>query len=49
MGGTEPAKQARLSFTGSEGGEAETATLSSDEALIANDDLNLTSLASSIY
>src|SRR5580658_10577361 len=40
MGGTAPAHQPRLSFTGSEDGEAETETWSG-EALVANDDSTL--------
>src|SRR5580692_2009271 len=40
MGGTAPAHQPRLSFTGSEDGEAETETWSG-EALVATDDSKL--------
>jgi len=39
MGGTAPANQLRLSFAGSEDGEAETETCRSGEALVANDGL----------
>src|ERR1700751_717936 len=41
MGGTAPANQPRLSFTGSEDGEAENGSLQNGEALVANDDSTL--------
>jgi hypothetical protein len=41
MGGTAPANQLRLSFTGSEDGEAETETCRAAKLLVANDDSNL--------
>ena len=41
MGGTAPANQLRLSFTGSQDGEAETETCRAAKLLVANDDSNL--------
>jgi hypothetical protein len=48
MGGIAPANQPRLSFTGSEDGEAETETGRAAKPL-ANDDSNLTALAGLTY
>jgi hypothetical protein len=49
MGGIAPANQLRLSFTGSEDGEAETETGRAAKPLAANDDLNLTAFAGLTY
>ena len=49
MGGTAPANQLRLSFTGSEDGEAETETCRAANPLRRNDDFNLTAFAGLTY